>query len=137
MPITNKPDRTQLQDLMLNYAAGVDDRDVELYKSCFADDVQVIGFGDQTFNDRDAWVNYVWTALEKYGPTQHMLGPQLATIDGDKAQTRNDVQAFHMLKDGSAEQFILWATYKTEMTRINGDWKISRHELIVRGTKTQ
>ena len=32
-------DRQSLQDVMLRYAAGVDDRNFEIYRSCFADDV--------------------------------------------------------------------------------------------------
>jgi hypothetical protein len=134
MPIEN--DRIALQDLMLRYAAGVDERDRELYASCFTDDVEIVGFGAQTFKNKEAWVGYVWDALNNYGQTQHMLGPQLATITGDSAETRNDVQAFHCLIDQEFEHFILWATYKTQMKKIAGEWKITRHELVVRSTKT-
>ena len=30
--------------------------------------------------------------------------------------------------------FTLWATYVTEMKRIDGTWKITRHELVRRAT---
>ena len=42
-------------------------------------------------------------ALNNYGPTQHMLGPQLATVDGDNAHCRTDVQALHYLKQPEGE----------------------------------
>jgi len=127
-------DRQALQDVMLRYTAGVDDRDFDLYRSCFADDVEVIGMGPEPVHGADAWLEFVRTALEQYGPTQHMLGPQLATIDGDTAETRNDVQALHTLKtDGSL--FTLWATYLTRMQKQDGQWKIVRHELISRATE--
>jgi uncharacterized protein (TIGR02246 family) len=128
-------DRIELQDVMLNYAAAVDERDLERYKACFSDDVEVVGFGTQTFHGRDAWVSYVWSALEKYQATQHLLRPQFATIDGDTAHTRSDVQAVHFLADGSA-RFTLWATYHTTMKRMQGRWQISRHALSVYGTST-
>ena len=103
-------DRQALQDVMLRYTAGVDDRDFDLYRSCFADDVEVVGMGPEPIHGADAWLEFVKGALEQYGPTQHMLGPQLASIDGDTAETRNDVQALHTLKsDGGL--FTLWATY--------------------------
>ena len=92
-------DRVALMDVMLRYAKGVDQRDMELYASVFADDVEVVGFGAETYRGRDAWVAYVKKALEAYGPTQHMLGPQLATVDGDAAHCRTDVQALHYMKD--------------------------------------
>ena len=127
-------DRTALQDVMLRYAAGVDERDMDLYRSCFADDVEVVGFGKETFHGAKQWVDYVIEALERFGPTQHMLGPQLAQIDSDTADTRNDVQAFHVLKDPAGKTLTLWATYKTRMRRVSGDWKIIRHELVSRAT---
>ena len=121
---------------MLNYAAAVDSRDQARYRDCFAEDVVVIGFGNETFHGRDNWVSYVWQALDQYSATQHLLGPQLATIEGDRASTRSDVQALHFLKhDGG--RFTLWATYITDMQRIDGRWLIARHELQVRGSSTE
>jgi ketosteroid isomerase-like protein len=128
-------DRTALMDVMLTYAKAVDERDLVLYRSVFADDVEVHGFGPEIFRGADAWTAYVTKALEQYGHTQHMLGPQLATVEGDRAQCRTDVQALHFLKDRPHTTLTLWATYVTEMKRIGGAWKIARHELVSRGTR--
>ena len=128
-------DRIAVQDVMLRYAAGVDDRDMDLYRSCFADDVEVLGFGAETYNGGDNWTAYVDKALQAYGPTQHMLAPMLATIDGDNADCRTDVQALHYLKEPEGSTLTLWATYRSKMRRIDGTWKIVRHELVSRGTK--
>lgn len=130
-------DRLAVQDVMLRYAKGVDDRDMALYRSCFADDVEVHGFGAETIQGGDEWTAYVAEALEAYGPTQHMLGPQLATIEGDIAHCRTDVQALHCLKAPEGDVFTLWATYVTDMVRIEDEWKITRHELVMRTTKRE
>ena len=130
-------DRIALQDVLLKYAAGVDERDMELYRSCFADDVEVLGFGDATVNGADAWVDYVREALKQYGPTQHMLGPQLATVDGDTAHARTDVQALHFMANAEDTTLTLWATYETDLRRVDGEWKIYRHRLVPRGTRLQ
>ena len=130
-------DRIALQDVMLKYAAGVDERDMDLYRSCFTDDVEVLDFGDETVNGAEAWVDYVKTALEQYGPTQHMLGPQLATVNGDTAYTRSDLQALHYLKEAPTTTVTLWATYQSDMRRVHGEWKIFRHRLVPRGTRVQ
>ena len=126
-------DRQAVQDVMLRYAAGVDDRNFDMYRSCFADDAEIVGFGPEPTRGADAWLEFVKGALEQYGATQHMLGPQLATIDGDVAETRNDVQAMHTLKEGGL--FTLWATYLTRMQKQGGEWKIVRHELVSRATE--
>lgn len=133
--MTDIADRQALQDVMLRYAAGVDERDFDLYRSCFADDVEIVGFAGETISGADTWLEYVRSALEQYGATQHMLGPQLAVIDGDTAETRNDVQALHQLKSPEGGLFTLWATYKTRMQMTNGEWKIVRHELAARATE--
>lgn len=128
-------DRIALQDVMLRYAAGVDERDFALYAGCFAEDVEVIGFGPQPFKGREDWVAYVRKALEQYGATQHMLGPQLATLDGDRAHCRTDVQALHYLKEPAGSILVLWATYESDMVRHPDGWRISRHRLVPRGTR--
>ncbi len=133
----SESDRNALQDVMLRYAAGVDDRDMALYRSCFADGVTVVGMSEEPIEGAEAWLAFVEQALDNYGATQHMLGPQLATIDGDRAHTRNDVQALHELKAAPDTLFVLWATYVTDMERIDGEWKIVRHELIRRTTETR
>lgn len=130
-------DRIALMDVMASYAKGVDERDLDLYRSCFADDVEVVGFSDETFHGADAWTAYVKQALSQFGATQHMLGPQLATINGDTANCRTDVQALHYMKESPDTTLTLWATYLTDMRRIDGAWKITRHELVARGTRIQ
>ena len=130
-------DRQALQDVMLRYAAGVDERDMAMYRSCFADDVEVLDFGPEPINGAEAWVAFVADALIAYGATQHMLGPQLAEIDGDEARTRSDVQALHYFADAPTRTLTLWATYETDFRRIDGEWRISRHRLVPRGTRVQ
>lgn len=130
-------DRIALMDVMLKYAKGVDERDLELYRAQFADDVEVVGFGPSTVNGGDAWTAYVKDALVRFGATQHMLGPQLATVEGDTAHCRTDVQALHYMKDDPTTTLTLWATYVTDMQRIGGTWKIKRHQLVSRGTRVQ
>lgn len=130
-------DRIALQDVMLRYAQGCDEKDFDLYRSCFADEVEVSGMAEETISGLDPWMAFVKQALtERFGSTQHMLGPQLATVDGDTAHCRTDVQALHELKASPGALFILWATYETEMQRREGQWKIVRHRLVTRSSRT-
>ncbi|MBT3425133.1 MAG: nuclear transport factor 2 family protein [Gammaproteobacteria bacterium] len=130
-------ERIALQDVMLNYAAGVDDRDFDQYRACFTEDVSVIGMGPEPVNGLDNWMKFVRQALSKYASTQHMLGPQLAYINGENATTRTDVTALHVLDQGAAKTFTLWATYRSEMIKVQGQWKIQKHELIPRFSRQQ
>jgi ketosteroid isomerase-like protein len=128
-------DRSQLQDVMLSYAAAVDDRDMARYRACFAEDAEIVGFGEETVTGADAWTASVESQLDAFSSTQHLMSPQLASITGDTASARTDVQALHVLKDGNGAMFTLWATYLTDFVRNDDGWKISRHELVIRGTQ--
>jgi hypothetical protein len=66
-----------------------------------------------------------------------MLGPQLAVVNDDAAHCRTDVQALHYMKDKPDTTLTLWATYESDMQRMNGEWKIVRHQLVPRGTRVQ
>ena len=133
--MSDTDDRRQLQDVMLSYAAAVDDRDMARYRACFADDVEIVGFGEATITGADTWTASVESQLEAFSATQHLMSPQLATVSGDTASARTDVQALHVIKDGEGAMFTLWATYLTDFVRTGDGWKIARHELVVRGTQ--
>lgn len=128
-------DRVALQDVMLRYAAGVDDRDFEAYAAVFTEDVEVIGFDAEPIVGREAWMAFVKEALKHFAATQHMLGPTLASVAGDRAQCRTDLQAVHERTGRTAGLFVLWATYETDMLRTADGWKISRHRLIRRAAR--
>jgi len=128
-------DRRQLQDVMLSYAAAVDDRDMARYRACFADDVEIVGFGEAVVKGADTWTASVESQLEAFSATQHLMSPPLATVSDDAASARTDVQALHVLKDGDGAMFTLWATYLTNFIRTADGWKIARHELVIRATQ--
>ena len=127
-------DRQRIQDLMLAYAAAVDDNDMAAYRDCFDDDVEIVGFGESTVRGADQWVASVRSQLDAFTGTQHLLSPSLTTVAGDQASARTDVQALHILKSPTGGTFTLWATYLTDFVQIQNTWKIARHELVVRGT---
>jgi len=128
-------DRRQLQDVMLSYAAAVDDRDMARYRACFADDVEIVGFGEAVVKGADTWTASVESQLEAFSATQHLMSPPLATVSDDAASARTDVQALHVLKDGDGAMFTLWATYLTNFIRTADGWKIARHEMVIRATQ--
>lgn len=128
-------DRLAVQEVMLRYAAGVDERDFETYAAVFTEDVEVIGFDAGPIVGREAWVGYVKDALEHFDATQHMLGPTLASVDGDRAHCRTDLQALHERAGQTDGLFVLWATYETDMVRTTDGWKISRHRLVRRAAR--
>ena len=132
--MTATDDRQYIQDVMLSYAAAVDDNDMAAYRDCFDDDVEIVGFGESVVRGADQWVTSVSSQLDAFTGTQHLLSPSLSTVAGDRASARTDVQALHFLKTPADGIFTLWATYLTDFVQTQDTWKIARHELVVRGT---
>ena len=125
--IATVADRIAIQDVMSNYAAGVDERDLSGTAGALPMTSLLLSRG--ITEGADEWVTDVIGKLEAFGATQHMLGPVYAEIAGDHADVRTDVQALHYMANDPETTLTLWATYLTEMKRIDGTWKISRHEL--------
>lgn len=128
-------DRQAIQDLIVTYAACIDDRDFARYRGCFAEDVEFVGFGKQTLRGIDAWMSFVSDSLERYRATQHMLGVPLIEIDENSAAMRTDLQACHFPKDPDSKTFIIWATYETKLVRTDAGWRIAHHRLVPRAHK--
>ena len=128
-------DRHAIQDVIVTYAAAVDDRDLETYRKCFMDDVELGGFGPEPVRGLATWMEFVEKALAPYRATQHMLGVPKIEIDGDTAHMRTDVQASHFPSDSADKTMILWATYETDLLRTREGWRIQRHTLVPRATK--
>ena len=132
-------DRQAIADVLGTYAATIDEREVERYRALFDSDVEVSGFGPEVVRGVDAWVDFVEAQLARFRSTQHMLGPQLVRLRGDRAEARTDLQATHWMNEPAGEIWILWATYRTELVRDperEHGWKIVRHELVPRGART-
>ena len=71
--MSDADDRRQLQDVMLSYAAAVDDRDMARYRACFSDDVEIVGFGEATITGADTWTASVESQLGAFSATQHLI----------------------------------------------------------------
>ena len=71
-------DRLEAADVIIRYAACIDERDFERYPSCFRDDVAFHGFASEPIRGIEAWVSFVERAIEPFTGTQHLLGPPAA-----------------------------------------------------------
>lgn len=126
-PIT---DRFAIQDVMVRYALGLDTQDFELFASCFTEDVVVTGFSrKEPILGRNLWLSRVRKLLQRFGPTQHLIGNYLVEQRGDDATMRSSVQATHVMADDPTTTFTLWGIYHDVLVRQDGHWRIKSHRL--------
>lgn len=122
-------DRYDIGQVIVRYATSVDQRDLDRYATCFTDDVEVSGFGGQTFTDRATYVDWVGGALDRFSGTHHQITNQEVEVDGDRAHLRSYVQATHEMADDPEKLLILWAIYDDRLVRTDDGWRITHHRI--------
>lgn len=64
--------------------------------------------------------------------TQHLVSPQLLSLEGDRARASTPVHATHLQvrEDGSHNHWVIAAVYQDELVRVNDQWRISHRKAL-------
>jgi 3alpha(or 20beta)-hydroxysteroid dehydrogenase len=124
-------DRAAISDTKLNYATGIDRRDWALYRSIFADTVEIdfsTWSGLKTSMTADDWVASVRDTLACFDATQHTMINHVISLDGDTAQLVTQMSAAHYFE---GELQILAGFYTNRLRRSGQCWKITACNLVI------
>jgi hypothetical protein len=117
-------------DLSIRYGAGIDRRDWAMYRSCFADVVNIdfSSFSHQpapaTPMSADDFVGTVRSLIEGFESTQHLIANHAIDVDGDEGRYTAYIQAQHWM---SRERwYLIGGWYDNQCRRENGTWKITQ-----------
>ena len=121
-------DEHALRRVMLSYARGVDDRDWEKVRRCFAADAFIAGTAHSGV--RDDYLEVLIEGVVRYGVTMHTVGNQLIEIERRTARMESDLIARHFLDEhGRNEALVLAVRYHDEL-RYDGEcWVITRRDV--------
>ncbi len=120
-------DRDEIHDVMLRYADGVDRRDMDQVRSCFAPDLEVVDWGGG-FPDREAMITYI-SGVAIFHTTMHMFGNEFIAVDGDCGHVDLYAMLTHHRDDGAGvthELNVSGARYVETLARRDGRWVITR-----------
>ncbi|MGO9855480.1 MAG: nuclear transport factor 2 family protein [Acidimicrobiales bacterium] len=119
-------DRADIEQLLVQYATGIDQRDWKLFRSCFTDDA-LGDYGDiGTFAGADSLTDFMIAAHGGFGSTNHMLSNFVIHVDGDRATARSYVHvvlAFAHDRDAWIDGV---GTYEDTLVRTDSGWRIAR-----------
>jgi 3-phenylpropionate/cinnamic acid dioxygenase small subunit len=130
-------DFRQICDLKYRYAQGVDTRDWPLYRSIFADTVEI---DFSSYNGRppagsipaDQWVAGVQPLFMGLAATQHSMTNPRVSIDGDEAEVRMYMQAEHIFDpDDPTSWFAIGGYYHDRARRAGDGWELTAVTLNV------
>ena len=129
-----RDERITIAETVYQYATGIDTRDWVLYRSIFADEVEM---------DFEAWngipchairaddlAKNIATYFAGLDGTQHSMSNPRVTIDGDGAHGVMYMQAEHFLDDAiPGRRFVIGGYYSNDLVRAGDEWKLTRVKL--------
>lgn len=118
-------DKTQIGEVLVRYATGIDQKDWALLRTCWADEIDVDYQQLGNFTDPSALTDVMRQVHENMGPTYHRIGNIAVDVDGDRATVRSYVHAVLMLRPDDAENWIdVIGHYDDVFVRTDAGWKI-------------
>lgn len=115
---------------MVHYARGIDRRDWDLVRSCFAPGAYVKGTAFE--GERGQYLDILFAGVERYPVTMHFIGNQQVEVTGDVASTETYLIAHHFADvAGEVESLILGVRYQDQLARqADGRWAITRRDVF-------
>jgi hypothetical protein len=131
-----RDERIDVAETVYAYAAGVDGRDWGLYRSIFADEVEIdFSSWDGSPARRmraDDWVAGVQPLFHGLDATQHSMSNPRVTIDGERATCVMYMQAVHVLANrGGDAEFTLGGYYTDQLVKTPAGWRLCGVKLTV------
>lgn len=129
-------DRADITDLINRYATGIDRRDWALYRSIFADELEMdfSSYSGQPGSKMtgDEWVAGVQLLLPGFDATQHLFSNFVIEVDGDEATATVYMQAEHFIANSLGDNsHTLGGYYVHKLRRGAEGWKIHATTLNV------
>ena len=125
-----REDQVQIGDVLVRYATGIDQRDWELFRTCWTSDV-VADYGDiGEFTGVDAVTEFMVASHDAMGPTHHRLSNFVIDVgrdgDPDRACARCYVHAVLIAVPGDSSSWIdALGHYDDIFLRTTDGWRIS------------
>ena len=139
-PLTTA-DRLDIIDVINNYGLAVDNKDYDLFRSLFFDDVEARLVFDPSFfggeeiiiNGLDNWVAYITDSGALFKTSQHLIGNPLISHDGELVKVRSNLNSRGYYKGEEGRSVSLWGYYETYMQKDKDSWKITKHTFFSLG----
>ena len=134
-------DRKDITDLIYRFAKGVDTCDWALYRSCYADTVELDfssahGATTPQTMSADKWIEFCSSIMPGFDATSHIMSNIMCDIKGDTADVRVALYAEHYLANVSGQNsHEVGGFYTHQLKRGPKGWKIHKAKLTQTYTK--
>jgi hypothetical protein len=119
------PDALEIRDVLDRDAAGIDRRDFELVRSCFAPGVHADYGRGGSWTAREPFVAWLDEIHRDVGPTMHRITNHRVHVDGDTADATSYFDALLQVEHRGHDLLHVVGTYTDELVRAGGEWRIT------------
>ena len=125
-PESERSSKQEIAEVLIRYATGIDRRDWDLFRSCFAADCLAEYDGIGTWESADAITDFMVAAHAGMGHTMHRISNIAVDVqdDGDRAVARSSVDGILMSADGESG-FNPIGFYDDELVHTSDGWRIA------------
>ena len=125
-------DKSDIGEVLVRYATGIDQRDWDLFRSCWTSDV-VADYGEiGQFNGIDALTDFMFAAHDAMGPTHHALTNFAIDVQGDRADVRCYVHAILIAVPGDSASWVdAVGHYDDKFVRTAEGWRINHRTVHI------
>ncbi|WP_349826692.1 nuclear transport factor 2 family protein [Brevibacterium litoralis] len=114
--------RAAIENLVAEYAHGVDTRDADRFAAVWHTDA-TWHFNGKTLQGTEAFLASAAALWETFPQMSHLFGSVSITVDGDTAT--GESLAYANLVDGEGTTRMAVARYVDRYTRVDGQWRIA------------
>ena len=118
-------DKLMVAETIYLYATGIDTKDFDLYRSIFADHVEIdfSSYEGSSVNEPDLltgdqWVNRIKPLFTGLAATQHSMSNPVIVLDGDFASCRMYMQAHHVFEPDEEDSWFTIGGYYLSLIHI-------------------
>lgn len=118
-------DKAQITEVLIRYATGIDFKDWVLFRTCWADEVD-IDYGDLgRYTNADEFTALMEQVHGGMGQTYHRISNPAVEVDGNRATARSYVHAVLQAVPGDSNSWIdALGHYDDELARTADGWRI-------------
>ena len=122
---TDREIRSDVAEVLVRYATGIDRRDWALFRTCFTEDCHA-DYGDiGVWDGANAITEFMEKSHASLGHTLHRITNQAVTPNGSGASARSYVDLVAMTPDGR-NGISAVGYYDDELVQTSEGWKIAR-----------
>ena len=127
MGSTRLEERAAVEEVLINYALGVDRQDWAGVASCFAPDARA-DYGYVARGPASQVIATLQQIMPQFETTLHMLSNFSINLQGDHADTMTYCLAHHRLRatgEAPRQLLVVGVRYEDKLTRTDGQWRIT------------